>query len=399
MPHGICLCHVGGRVLAGLPVGLVLREHAHLQREDRYLRCAFGDTRPHRRTVHMERGMRLRLVHARAGNLGTHLLDWGLLHPRLHQRLLSKRIDVRDLRVRSGSLQRQLHDLEHLPEQLRLCHVSGRVLAGLPVGLVLREYAQLQREDGHLRCAFGDTGPRRRAVRLEPGMHLRPMHARARDFGAHPLDRGILHPRLHQRLLSKRIDVRDLRVRSGFLQRQLHDLEHLPEQLRLCHVGGRVLAGLPVGLVLREHAHLQHEDGYLRCAFGHTRPHRRAVRLERGMRLRPLHPRAGNLGPHLLDWGIVHARLRHAGLSIGGDLHASRIRGSLLHYLLCNVGRLPSWLRLRYRSPRLPARLPSRVVVWHVLRLRWTDRNVRGPIYRLSGCWCRHPIVSRRSPR
>jgi hypothetical protein len=109
----------------------------------------------------------------------------------------------------------------------------------------------------------------------------------------------------------------------------------MPERVCVRDVRERVSARLPARLVLRQHAQLQCQNRDLRPAPGHTRPHRRALRLERGMRLGSVHTRARDLGPDVLDRRRLHAGLHDCGMSHRIDLRDVRIRGCILCRLVC----------------------------------------------------------------
>jgi hypothetical protein len=129
MPRGVCLRHVGGRVSAGLPARLVLRQRSDLQRQDGSLRSAPGNASPHRRVLHLERGMYLGPMHARARHVRNNLLDRRCLHARLHRRGLPDRINLRRFRIRRGILHRQVRGHQRLPDRLCLRHGGWRVSA------------------------------------------------------------------------------------------------------------------------------------------------------------------------------------------------------------------------------------------------------------------------------
>ncbi len=91
-------------------------------------------------------------------------------------------------------------------------------------------------------------------------------------------------------ILPGRLDLRELRIGRRLLQHELRDDRRLPKQLRLLHRGRSLLAGLPTGVVLRQHACLQRQDRNLRPAACDPWSHRRALHLERGVRIEPLYP-------------------------------------------------------------------------------------------------------------
>jgi hypothetical protein len=223
--------------------------------------------------LHLERGMCLRTVHARAGHVRPDPLDRRSVHPGLRYHGLSDRVNLRDLRIRREILRHHLRDNQRLPNRLRLCHGGRRVSAGLPARLVLRQRAYLQCQNRSLRSPPSNASPHRRAMHLERGMCLRLVHARARHLWSNLLVRWCLHAGLH-RGLPDRIDLRELRIDRIILCRLVCSIERLPGQLRLQYRCPGLLARLSSGVVVWNGRHLRWADWHVRSTNHHF-PRRR----------------------------------------------------------------------------------------------------------------------------